>query len=126
LNMWKLHLHNMENHKTMWTLHLLNMLHGFMQNCGRRKRCANNLAQTRRIEGCRSETCHNKETTQECRVYLGHVVHLCGWALPILKHKGKAIMNLNICRSEGIGRERFLHLLFRGSRNLMHTSRCKE
>jgi hypothetical protein len=27
------------------------------------------------------------------------------WALPIVKHKAKAIMNLNICRSQGIGKE---------------------
>jgi hypothetical protein len=103
-----------------------------------------------------SETCHNKETTQECRVKLkewwggilknyGKWVQPCilrmsraasgltfgaclppMWALPILKHKGKAIINLNICSSEGIGRERFLHLFFRGWRDLMHTSRCKE
>jgi hypothetical protein len=41
------------------------------------------------------------------------------WAINIIKHKAKIIMNLDICRSRGLREETFLCLL------LMHISRCE-
>ncbi len=49
-----------------------------------------------------------------CGPGFGNVPHQ--WALPIILPKKKAIMNLNMQRSQGVGGVGFLHLLFKSSK----------
>jgi hypothetical protein len=44
--------------------------------------------------------------------------HILGMSTTIVKNEAKVIMNLNICRSQSLGTEGFLHLLLKSGKAL--------
>jgi len=73
----------------------------------------------------RCKTTLNKGPPMKWKPLAGlHSGNVLLWASPLVHFEEEVIMNINICRSQGLGRVGFFHLLLKSGRDLARKYTC--